>query len=42
MLTFGTGYHQVIIQHAAKAGAVELNIAGLLADRLMEAGISRV
>lgn len=42
ILTFGTGYSQVIIQHSAKAGTVELNIAGLLADRLMEAGISRV
>jgi len=35
-------YHQVVIQHAPKAGKVELNIAGLLAERLMEAGISRV
>ncbi|HWR99880.1 MAG TPA: hypothetical protein VN249_04650, partial [Prolixibacteraceae bacterium] len=38
----GKVYNQVIIQHSRNAGSVELNIAGLLTERLKEAGISRV
>jgi len=39
---FGISFKRVSIQPSPKAGSVELNIAGLLCDRLKEAGIGQV